>query len=108
MNLRGRSAGLALCAGLAAAPVVVPAPAHAACDNLRTTAGSAGVGISWTPVSFGTADEPTPTPCPGDSQLGPSSDDEGGSDTTRTAGLAVAAAVLIVGGFVLRYRANRG
>ena len=108
MKLRGRLAGLVLCTGLAAAPVVVSAPAQAACESLRTTAAGTASGVIVQPASFAAADEPTPTPCPGDSQLGPSSDDDGGSDTARTTAFAIAAAVLIVGGFVLRYRANRG
>ena len=108
MKLRGRLAGLVLCAGLTAAPVALSAPAQAACESLRTTAAGTPDVATVQPVSWSAADEPTPTPCPGESQLGPSSDDDGGSDTARTTALAVAAAVLIVGGFVLRYRANRG
>lgn len=108
MKLGGRLAGVAVCALLSAAPVVVPAPARAACDNLRTTA-AGGTADAAQRVSFAAAeDAPTPTPCPPGDQLGPTTDDDGGSDTARTAALAVAAAVLIVGGFVLRYRANRG
>jgi hypothetical protein len=105
MRRGGRTAVVGLLGALLTVPVLGAAPASAVCGDVRTTAARFAPPIR--PVAYVTAAEPapSPTPCPTPGPLGPTSDDDSG--TTKATGLAVAAVVLIVGGVVLRRRANR-